>query len=71
MLTNLPSTLFFVEPVEDKKNGGGIGFMVYGGGFGHGVGMGQTGAVGMAEKGFSFEEILKHYYQGVSLETAY
>jgi stage II sporulation protein D len=71
VLTNLPSTLFFVEPVEDKKNGGGIGFMVYGGGFGHGVGMGQTGAVGMAEKGHTYEEILKHYYRGVTLETAY
>ena len=71
VLTNLPSTLFFVEAVEDKKNDGSVGFVVYGGGFGHGVGMGQTGAVGMAEKGHTFEEILKHYYRGVSLETAY
>lgn len=70
-MSNLPSTLFFVEPVEDKQSGGGIGFVVYGGGFGHGVGMGQTGAVGMAEKGHTFEEILKHYYRGVTLETAY
>ena len=44
---------------------------MYGGGFGHGVGLSQTGAVGMAEKGATFEEILKHYYQGIELTTLY
>jgi stage II sporulation protein D len=69
-MSNLPSTLFFVEHVPDQ-NGGAGGFIVYGGGFGHGVGLGQTGAVGMAEKGHTYEEILKHYYRGVLLEVAY
>ena len=69
-MSNLPSTLFFVERVPDQ-NGGAGGFIVYGGGFGHGVGLGQTGAVGMAEKGHTYEEILTHYYRGVSLEVAY
>jgi len=36
-------------------------------GYGHGVGMSQWGARGMAEKGHSHEEILKHYYTGVEL----
>ena len=37
-------------------------------GYGHGVGMSQYGALGMAKEGFSYEEILKHYYSGVSLK---
>jgi SpoIID/LytB domain protein len=44
---------------------------VYGGGFGHGVGLSQTGAVGMAEKGHAYDEILKHYYQGIELTKWY
>lgn len=36
-------------------------------GYGHGVGMSQWGANGMAETGSSYQEILKHYYQGVVL----
>lgn len=68
-LVNLPSTLFFVEPAKGKQNEGG--FVVYGGGFGHGVGMAQTGAVGMAEKGHTYDEILKHYYRDVDLTQKY
>lgn len=37
-------------------------------GYGHGVGMSQYGANGMAKKGYGFEDILKHYYQGVEIE---
>ena len=69
--TNLPSTLFFIEPVKPRGGETDGGFRVYGGGFGHGVGLSQTGAVGMAEKGHSFAEILMHYYQGITLESAY
>ena len=64
---NLPSTLVYVEPVHDKKTKALTGFVAWGGGFGHGVGMSQTGAVGMAEKKASFIEILKHYYRGIEL----
>jgi stage II sporulation protein D len=38
-------------------------------GLGHGVGMSQYGANGMAKEGSSYEGILNHYYRGVSLET--
>lgn len=37
-------------------------------GYGHGVGMCQYGAKGFAEHGYSYEEILKHYYTGVEVE---
>ena len=36
-------------------------------GYGHGVGLSQYGALAMAKKGYSYEEILKHYYQGVEI----
>jgi stage II sporulation protein D len=68
---NLLSTLCFVEPVLDRKTKEVAGFRVYGAGFGHGVGMGQTGAVGMAEKGHSYREILTHFYQGVEITSWY
>lgn len=67
---SLWSTLFFVEPVMEKGKRTG-GFRVYGGGFGHGVGMSQTGAVGMASKGYTYDQILHHYYQGITLAPAY
>ncbi|MBM3791406.1 MAG: SpoIID/LytB domain-containing protein, partial [Acidobacteria bacterium] len=46
-------------------------FTFDGRGFGHGVGMCQVGAYGMAQAGRSYEEILKTYYQGVDLVRAY
>ncbi len=52
----------------DPRTRAVVGFGAWGGGWGHGVGMNQTGAVGMAEKGKSFEQILAHYYQNVVLE---
>ena len=38
-------------------------------GYGHGVGMSQYGANGMAKSGYSYSQILKHYYSGVSIVT--
>jgi SpoIID/LytB domain protein len=64
---NLPSTLVYIEPVYEKKTNALSGFVAWGGGFGHGVGMSQTGAVGMAEKKALFDEILRHFYRGISL----
>lgn len=70
-LTNLPSALFFIEPVLS----GGVAipgsFRVYGGGFGHGAGMAQVGAVLMARAGKKYPEILAHYYTGIELVRAY
>lgn len=38
-------------------------------GYGHGVGMSQYGADGMAKASYTHVDILKHYYQGVSVST--
>ncbi|MFN4123209.1 MAG: SpoIID/LytB domain-containing protein [Flavobacteriales bacterium] len=38
-------------------------------GFGHGVGLCQEGAMCMAEYGFDYRQIIKHYYQGVQLKS--
>ncbi|MCL2840524.1 MAG: SpoIID/LytB domain-containing protein [Defluviitaleaceae bacterium] len=46
---------------------GGSGITLEGRGWGHGVGMSQLGAEGMARMGFTFREILHHYYTGVEI----
>ncbi|MDF2626436.1 MAG: SpoIID/LytB domain protein [Symbiobacteriaceae bacterium] len=69
--TSLRSTLVYLEPVVDPKTKEITGFVGYGGGWGHGVGLSQTGAVGMAEKKATYQEILAHFYQGSILEQAY
>ena len=46
-------------------------FTFHGAGWGHGVGLCQIGAAVMATKGFSAEEILKHYFRGVELKKIY
>ena len=38
-------------------------------GYGHGVGMSQTGADSLAKQGKNYEEIIKHYYTGVQIEN--
>lgn len=42
-------------------------FYIAGMGYGHGIGMSQSGAKGMAEAGFTYEQILKHYYTGIEV----
>ena len=37
-------------------------------GYGHGVGMSQYGALGMAKEGYTYEDILKHYYQNSKIK---
>ncbi len=56
----LPSSAFVVEKVGD-------GFVLKGMGWGHGVGMCQIGAIGMAMRGYDYRDILKHYYRGTNL----
>ena len=48
-------------------------FEIHGSGWGHGVGMCQWGAAGMADPmlGFTAQEILQHYYQGAQLQRLY
>ena len=56
----LKSTAFDV-----KKDGDTVTFTCLG--YGHGVGMSQTGANEMAKEGAGFDEILKHYYTGTEI----
>lgn len=44
-------------------------FRIEGGGFGHGVGMSQYGALGYAQQGWNYQDILKHYYQGTAVQN--
>ncbi len=46
-------------------------FVFWGRGWGHGVGMCQTGAYGMALEGATHEAILTHYFRGIALTQAY
>jgi len=46
---------------------GGTGVTLVGRGWGHGVGMSQRGAHGMARAGYSYREILLHYYTGIEI----
>jgi stage II sporulation protein D len=69
-LGGLRSNLFIVEP---KFGAAGLPdyFIFYGGGWGHGVGMCQSGAAGMAAAGDKCPEILAHYYPGTELSQRY
>ncbi len=60
-LRQLPSTLFVLEPVGSGK------WSVAGGGFGHGAGLSQAGAIDLARRGWSVARILGRYYPGASL----
>ncbi|KEO82249.1 SpoIID/LytB domain-containing protein [Tumebacillus flagellatus] len=42
-------------------------YIFHGNGYGHGLGMSQWGARGMAESGYTYDQILAHYYTGVTL----
>lgn len=54
-----------------EGSGKNTGFYFTGIGWGHGVGMSQYGAKGMAEAGYSYQDILLHYFTGTNLENAY
>ena len=57
-LRTLPSTLFVIDSMGSQE------WIVRGGGFGHGAGLSQAGAIDLARRGWSVERILGHYYPG-------
>ena len=68
------SHLFSSAFVVDKgkvKEGIPQNFILSGAGWGHGVGLCQIGAAVMGEKGYSYEEILLHYYKGAEIRKFY
>lgn len=62
--TSLPSPFYYVEQTDD-------GFVIHGGGFGHGVGMSQNGAGVLAENGYNYKYILRHYYSYINFTSIY
>jgi SpoIID/LytB domain protein len=69
-LLGLRDSMFYFDE-ERNAQGTLIGMTFYGTGWGHGVGMCQVGAYGMAMDGASYEEILKTYYTGIDLKKMY
>ncbi len=61
-----PPRVVVVEEVVSQ----GATFIFEGKGYGHGVGLSQWGAKGMAEEGFSCREILSHYFPGCEIQRA-
>jgi stage II sporulation protein D len=68
--TALWSSCFIVETEKDTA-GAPASFTFRGAGWGHGIGMCQTGAAVLALKGKGFKRILKQYYRGVEIRKAY
>ncbi len=69
-LTHLYSSAIVIEKQNIENNIPGK-FIIYGAGWGHGVGLCQIGAAVMAEKGHSFDEILLHYFHNARLNKIY
>jgi stage II sporulation protein D len=69
-LLGLRDSLFSFD-IERNARGEVIGMMFFGRGWGHGVGMCQVGAYGMALDGATYEQILKTYYKGIELKKLY
>jgi len=69
-LLGLRDSLFSFD-IERNARGEVLGMTFYGRGWGHGVGMCQVGAYGMALDGATYDEILKKYYKGIDLKKFY
>ena len=66
----MPSANMAFELTKDEDSGELTNIKVYGGGYGHGVGMSQFGAGFMgSELKLPYYKILQHYYSGISLGT--
>jgi SpoIID/LytB domain protein len=62
--SHLYSSAFDVEKTES-------GFRLHGKGWGHGVGLCQIGAAVMGQQGYSYEQILLHYYRNAEIRRIY
>ena len=66
----LREQLFVIERKLDSE-GRTVGFEFTGRGWGHGVGLCQVGAYGLAKQGLTYAQILKAYYTGIELTKLY
>jgi stage II sporulation protein D len=69
-LGNLRSGLFVIDE-ERSPNGDLVAVVLHGAGFGHGSGMCQQGAIGMAEAGNDYRDIIRHYYGGAEVKRVF
>ncbi len=69
-ISNLPSTYFVFDKIYDN-NGYLKKITLYGGGYGHGVGLSIYGANEMAKSGKNYEDILLKYYSNTNIENIY
>ena len=68
-LTLLPSTFFVIDKV--KTDGSITGIKLTGGGYGHGVGMSQNGVKALVDNGYTYDQILRHYYNSIEIGYIY
>lgn len=61
----------FVMNKRYDSNGRVLAYNFTGKGWGHGIGMCQYGAFGLAKQGYKYDAILKHYYSGIDLPRSY
>jgi stage II sporulation protein D len=66
----LRENLFVVDAEKDAR-GDVVAFVFTGRGWGHGVGLCQTGAFGLAKEGYTYTAILQKYYTGIKLQRMY
>jgi stage II sporulation protein D len=66
----LRENLFVIDRERDAQ-GNVRRFVFTGKGWGHGVGLCQVGAFGMAQSGSTYDRILRHYYSGITLARRY
>lgn len=69
--SHLLSSAFVVEKNFSDSEEIPSSFTLHGAGWGHGVGLCQIGAAVMGEKGYTYDEILRHYYPGASIVKLY
>ncbi len=69
--SHLYSSAFVVDKLGASTERIPQGYRIVGAGWGHGVGLCQIGAAVMGEQGYSYDEILLHYYPGADIEKIY
>ena len=69
--THLYSSAFNVATPKTDADGYPLRFILNGRGWGHGVGLCQIGAAVMGAKGIPYNDILSHYYTGVTIEKVW
>lgn len=69
--SHLYSSAFVIDAFDRNEQGIPKRFAFIGAGWGHGVGLCQIGAAVMGERGYSYKEILLHYYPGAIIKQIY